>query len=266
MADDDTQVLRQLGAGWLECRDSQGIFFYNPQTKEVSVEMPVEVHSSYRWQHWPPSVNSLHAQQVGSPMQCVQMGPHQPVLTMQPVPMPPARHLQPPAGSHNLLRMVPQLPTRVSDSEVGSRHLPPVPERVAQARISPQSQPVYSARCGMGNVLPSAHMAHSASVDSPSPRQEAVAKLQLGDWVVYQDDLGPFYYHIPSQQQFENPPPQLLALYHRHRAEQDQIFEQKMLQIRQQQELLQQHHFQLQQHIAEVDKTELLEGDKSHVC
>merc|ERR1712179_269271 len=102
----------------------------------------------------------------------------------------------------------------------------------------------------MCNVLLSPHNAQMASVDSPEPRQEAVAKLQLGDWVVYQDDLGPFYYHIPSQQQFENPPPQLLALYQRYRAEQDQIFEQKMLQIRQQQQLLQQHHFQLQQRIA----------------
>jgi len=37
------QVLRDLGAGWLQCQDAQGIYFYNQVTQQSSVDVPVEL-------------------------------------------------------------------------------------------------------------------------------------------------------------------------------------------------------------------------------
>mmetsp|Transcript_33377 Transcript_33377/g.74387 ORF Transcript_33377/g.74387 Transcript_33377/m.74387 type:complete len:575 (+) Transcript_33377:122-1846(+) len=43
--------------------------------------------------------------------------------------------------------------------------------------------------------------------------QTSVVKMQLGDWMVCEDAQGEFYWHVPSQQSFDNPPPELVRLY-----------------------------------------------------
>merc|ERR1719210_1415646 len=39
------QVMREFPGGWLECRDSQGIFYYNSTTQQSSEEPPRELQA-----------------------------------------------------------------------------------------------------------------------------------------------------------------------------------------------------------------------------
>lgn len=55
--------------------------------------------------------------------------------------------------------------------------------------------------------------------------------MAFGIWAVYQDELGTFYMHVPSGQQFESPPPELIQAYQQYRAEQDTIHQQQLQQI-----------------------------------
>merc|ERR1719446_826043 len=59
----------------------------------------------------------------------------------------------------------------------------------------------------------------------------AVQQMAFGDWGVYKDELGTFYMHVPSGQQFENPPPELVQAYQQYRVEQDQLHMQQLQQI-----------------------------------
>jgi len=43
MAAGQAQVLRDLGGGWLQCQDQQGIFFFNQQTQQSSDVVPPEL-------------------------------------------------------------------------------------------------------------------------------------------------------------------------------------------------------------------------------
>jgi hypothetical protein len=52
------------------------------------------------------------------------------------------------------------------------------------------------------------------SVPQASP---TVQKMAFGDWAVYQDELGEFYIHVPTGQQFEQPPPELVQAYQQYR-------------------------------------------------
>eukprot|EP00413_Alexandrium_margalefii_P013511 CAMPEP_0204530620 /NCGR_PEP_ID=MMETSP0661-20131031/10725_1 /ASSEMBLY_ACC=CAM_ASM_000606 /TAXON_ID=109239 /ORGANISM="Alexandrium margalefi, Strain AMGDE01CS-322" /LENGTH=40 /DNA_ID= /DNA_START= /DNA_END= /DNA_ORIENTATION= len=40
MAANAAQVLRQLEGGWLECRDAQGIYYFNQLTQQTSEGPP----------------------------------------------------------------------------------------------------------------------------------------------------------------------------------------------------------------------------------
>jgi len=56
----------------------------------------------------------------------------------------------------------------------------------------------------------------------------AVQKMSFGDWAVYQDELGTFYMHVPTGQQFENPPPELAQAYQQYRAEEEMKHQQAL--------------------------------------
>jgi hypothetical protein len=45
----------------------------------------------------------------------------------------------------------------------------------------------------------------------------AVQKMAFGDWAVYEDELGEYYAHVPTGQQFEQPPPELIQAYQQYR-------------------------------------------------
>jgi len=45
------------------------------------------------------------------------------------------------------------------------------------------------------------------------PGGQSVIVEQVGDWLVCEDALGVFYHHTPSQQSFDNCPPEFLALF-----------------------------------------------------
>jgi hypothetical protein len=41
----EPQVLRDLGAGWLQCQDNQGIFYFNQVTQQSSDDLPAELRT-----------------------------------------------------------------------------------------------------------------------------------------------------------------------------------------------------------------------------
>lgn len=59
-------------------------------------------------------------------------------------------------------------------------------------------------------------------------QQPAVQQMAFGDWAAYQDELGTFFMHVPSGQQFERPPPECKEAYKLYRAEQDQLHQQQL--------------------------------------
>jgi hypothetical protein len=66
----------------------------------------------------------------------------------------------------------------------------------------------------------------------PAPGQQAaVEKMIIGEWGVYEDNVGIFYMHMPTGQQYEAPPPALMASYHSYRVEQDQAHQEQLRQI-----------------------------------
>lgn len=44
------QVLSKLGAGWLQCQDNQGVFFFNEVTRETSVDVPAALRAPAAFQ------------------------------------------------------------------------------------------------------------------------------------------------------------------------------------------------------------------------
>jgi len=49
------QVLRELSAGWLQCQDAQGIYYYNQVTQQTSDDVPAELRAPA---HPPASMQS----------------------------------------------------------------------------------------------------------------------------------------------------------------------------------------------------------------
>jgi len=61
------QVLRELGDGWLQCKDAQGIYFFNQVTQQTSVDVPAELRAPAQ----PPAAtqcqSSAYVQQAQAP-------------------------------------------------------------------------------------------------------------------------------------------------------------------------------------------------------
>lgn len=58
------QVLRELGGGWLQCQDSQGVFFYNNVTQQSSVEVPNDLRAEQQHQQPPQAAAATPQVQV----------------------------------------------------------------------------------------------------------------------------------------------------------------------------------------------------------
>lgn len=232
MADGNAQILRQLGPHWLECLDEQGIFYFNQVTQQSSDTLPAELMGgqpaaqpipvqakivqqppSYTP---PPQVSSYtpppqtgpqvyaHSGHATPPMQPGHMYPQamQQQASYQP-------HLQPQFAQ-------PQMqPPPFAAQQFGAGQPPPMPPQQ-----HPQMQQFMAQQQQHMRPMQAQPPAHMQPV---MPQQQpAVQKMQFGDWAVYEDDLGRFYMHVPSGQQFEAPPPELMQAYQQYRAEQDQ--------------------------------------------
>jgi len=71
-------------------------------------------------------------------------------------------------------------------------------------------------------------------------QQNSLERMRLGDWIVCEDNMGVFYHHALTGQQFNEPPAELLQLYHEHRAREDARLQQQLEQIQVQKEQLDQ--------------------------
>mmetsp|Transcript_51369 Transcript_51369/g.122057 ORF Transcript_51369/g.122057 Transcript_51369/m.122057 type:complete len:568 (-) Transcript_51369:62-1765(-) len=90
-------------------------------------------------------------------------------------------------------------------------------------------------------------------VDEPAALQEigtagvaadgesaSVVKMQLGDWMVCEDGQGEFYWHVPTQQSFDDPPPELVQLYDLslQEEERERRVQEQLMQLRMEQETM----------------------------
>jgi len=66
------QVLRQLGGGWLQCQDAQGMYYYNQSTRQSSVQYPADLRAPALVQGAPANQASQARlkQQLGEWMIC----------------------------------------------------------------------------------------------------------------------------------------------------------------------------------------------------
>jgi len=44
-------------------------------------------------------------------------------------------------------------------------------------------------------------------------QQPATVMAEYGNWLICEDSLGEFYYHVPTNQAYDEPPPELVYLY-----------------------------------------------------
>jgi len=127
-----SQVLRELGGGWLQCKDEQGIFFFNQQTQQSSDVVP-------------PELAGVAAQ--------LQLG----------------------GGGQTAALQQPQLQPKQMQAQF----------QVQQIQAQQEQQTAAQTK----------------------------QKLTLGPWIVCEDSQGEFYYHTPSGQSFDQPPQELVQLY-----------------------------------------------------
>lgn len=108
----------------------------------------------------------------------------------------------------------------------------------------------------------SLHTLHTLPTEDIIMQQPATVLADLGEWIICEDTMGEFYYHAPTNQSFDNPPPELVHLYQqqeeKHRENQlEQLRQQLHLheRLKQQKQHHQQHQPQVQQPVlAEVQQ------------
>jgi len=206
--DAPAEILRSMGGDWVECLDSQGIFYFNQLTQTSS-----EV--------WPPP-----AQMDGVPS-------YQPFVQQAAEP-----------GAAQVLRDLGNEWVECLDdqgifyfnnrTQVSSEVFPSLEPRVLQPASLAQplvAQPL-SAQAYAPSMEPRVVLGMQpsqleprvvqpvATVGAPTmmaaPAQagaESVVKAQHGDWIVAEDAQGLFFFHSPTGQSYEQPPQEIAHLY-----------------------------------------------------
>merc|ERR1719453_2429029 len=65
----------------------------------------------------------------------------------------------------------------------------------------------------VSSYIPPAVAAPAVAATAPAAGQASVIVETVGDWLVCEDGAGHFYYHNPTQQSFDNAPPEFLAMF-----------------------------------------------------
>lgn len=217
------KVLRELPGGWLECEDFRGTFFYNVVSKVTTQEMPQEVRegqapvSSGAALPAPPQVlrtlggSWLELDKDGevfyfnseTGLVSVNMPPE--AEMDEPTPLtssPPAENNMSSSIVERVLADVRDVLKETAEVETTSPNTPcePPPAPTPQAP-SQEQQP-----------------------QQPSEQQdpEACIKLKLGEYAVCEDSAGEFYVHVPTGEEFEEPPEELLLLVMQLKAQEQQ--------------------------------------------
>jgi hypothetical protein len=205
-------VLREFGGGWVQCRDDQGIFYFNQVTQQSSDDVPPELRAAAQ----PPAVQpqyaaSAYAQQA----QVAQAAP----------------------------TMEPKVKQKLGDWMICE-------DAQGEYYINARTQQTFDqAPAELVQLYQSTQQQQQAAAQ-PAQQQQKI-KQQLGDWLICEDAQGEFYVHARTQQSFDQPPAELVQLYQRAQQQkavtQPAAAQQKMLlQQQQQQAQLQQLKQQMQ--------------------
>eukprot|EP00427_Karlodinium_veneficum_P022378 CAMPEP_0169101658 /NCGR_PEP_ID=MMETSP1015-20121227/21751_1 /TAXON_ID=342587 /ORGANISM="Karlodinium micrum, Strain CCMP2283" /LENGTH=260 /DNA_ID=CAMNT_0009162707 /DNA_START=60 /DNA_END=842 /DNA_ORIENTATION=- len=233
MSDGNARILRELGPVWLECMDAQGVFYFNKVTQQSSDTLPAELGGR-------PAPGNIAV----APPPCFTPPPPQPPLMMQassqqqfhPQHGPPMQL----SASQRHLAMQQQQPVHGMMQQQANPLIGMQQQRPVLAQGMPhQQQPPPQMHPMMGGHQPMYGQQQMPGQQQPMPAQQppmpgqqpAVEKMIIGEWGVYEDDVGIFYMHMPTGQQYEAPPPALMAAYHQYRVEQDQAHQEQLRQI-----------------------------------
>lgn len=255
MAEVPAQILRQLGNNWLECQDEQGIFYWNQITQQSSDTLPPELMGAGPVAA-PMAIAAPMAAPMAfaAPMAAPMQGAPRPtkaakvlsggIASLPQNATPPPSYMPPvmQQGPYQVQQQVPCSPQKitVSYSPQAVQQVQMTPQQVQQIAYQQQQQQIQAQQVVM---LPGAQVQASASYapavasyTPPVPQvvqhmpqtQPAMQKMAFGEWAVYQDELGMFYMHVPTGQQFENPPPELAQAYQQYRAEEEMKHQQAL--------------------------------------
>jgi hypothetical protein len=196
MAAQQSVVLQQLGQGWLQCQDQEGIFYYNSVTKQESVDVPMELRPAMQVApQYAPA-----AQAVPAPAE-----PEKPVVKMQFGDWMVCEDSQGEFYYHELSKQ--------------SFDTPP-PELVEvfkahqmKSKSSHHANPALPSSAYMQQVAGVSNLQMKSAQPTASSQQQAEVKAQFGDWLVCVDAQGEFYYNQSTHETYESPPPEFLAIY-----------------------------------------------------
>jgi len=238
MAAGNNQILRQMGGNWLECLDEQGIFYFNQVTQQSSDSLPAELGGQpvpSMAQPMPQQMPQAMSQQMLQQMQQAPMVQQHPSYTPPPqvnsYTPPPQQmysgHATPPPGAGQIYQQASYQPQPQPQFMQSNQQPQPYSAPAQQFNAYQQPSQVQQQQQMQQQHLAAQHQQmmqmQMAQAQPAAPQQQpAVQKMQFGDWAVYEDDLGRFFMHVPSGQQFEVPPPELMQAYQNYRAEQDQ--------------------------------------------
>jgi len=190
MASAQVQVLQELDGGWLQCQDTQGVFFYNTVTKQSSDQVPNELLQQQQQPQQQPQ------QQMQQQMQ--QQVQHQ--------------------GQEQAAEANPQVQVlrelgggwlQCQDAQ-GVYYFNQVTQQSSDdlpAELRTPAQPPASMQGALNSYAQQAQQPEAAPASKPKLKQ------RLGEWMICEDAQGEFYMNARTQQSFDQPPPELVQLY-----------------------------------------------------
>jgi len=206
MAAQEANVLADLGRGWLQCQDQQGIFYFNQTTQQSSDVLPAELRGAQQQPLSYVSAQQLQAlpqqQSYATYAQPLQMPQSYGSIAQQRV-QPQAQYMQM-AQAQPQVQYVQQAQAQPKAQYVQQTQAQPQVQYMQQAQAQPQVQYVQQAP----SYQPQAQFVQQAA---PQQAQSSV-KLEVGDWMVCEDAMGEFYHHSPTGQSFDQAPAQLVEL------------------------------------------------------
>lgn len=218
------RVRRQLAGSWLECEDFRGVFYYNPTTKVTSLEAPSEAIPP------PPKLlrtlggSWLELDKEGevfyfnseTGLVSVEMPDEAMQDEITPLPTSPKgeKHTDVKASQLDDVSPLPTSPRcekhsddKASPLEIVSCSSPSctkAPAEIPEETMEKAGLPPPTAETQV--------MLQQEQPEQQGPQGEASVKLKLGDWVICEDANGEFYVHIPTGEEFEETPEELLLL------------------------------------------------------
>jgi len=212
---EQAQVLRDLGSGWQECLDTQGVFYFNSVTGQSQDTLPQEfakVEPVYQQEVQPEApyavqgVQGVQGQPAGPEEATVKMQLgvwsicednqgefYHNATTGQTFDQPPPELLE--------LYEQSQGGPAVDAQPAPVYHQAAAPVCQAAAPAYQASAPAYEASAPVG-----------MSKEKPVEQEEATVKMTVGVWSVCEDQQGEYYHNGTTGQTFDSPPPEFVEL------------------------------------------------------